>query len=252
MRLNTFFIFVTGSLSSCLVIQSAAAELPTGFVSIADAEPSILVDARYFTAHNFVGAVVRGYKASKCILSKPAADALIRVQKEARALQMTVKVYDCYRPQQAVDHFVEWASDVADTKMKKEFYPYVDKKNLFRDGYIARRSGHSRGSTLDLTLVSLPPKSQPVYRDGDPLVECVRNVAERYADNSIDMGTGYDCFDVRSHTAAINVSAEAKRNRSLLKSMMEKAGFKNLPEEWWHYTLVNEPYPETYFNFPVE
>ena len=195
--------------------------LPPGFVYLSDIESSIQEDMRYASAHNFLGVPVKGYAKPKCILTQEAAIALAEVQLELSAKSMSLKVYDCFRPQRAVNHFVEWAKNLSDQKTKSEFYPYVDKANLFRDGYIAEHSGHSRGSTVDLTIASL------------------------------DFGTEFDYFDPTANTDNPKVSVEAKKNRALLKSVMEKHGFKNLKEEWWHYTLVAELYPTQYFDFEI-
>lgn len=205
------------------LLSFGGAAIPSDFVSIQDIDPTIQLDIRYFGSHNFLGRPVKGYRAPKCILTKPAAEALAKVQADLKPFALSLKVYDCYRPQMAVDDFVTWAKDLQDLKMKKEFYPKVDKTNLFRDGYIAEKSGHSRGSTVDLTLVP-----------------------------GLDMGTTYDYFDPLSHTANPEIGPMQKRNRLLLKSLMEKHGFKNLPEEWWHYTLVGEPYPDRFFAFEIE
>ncbi|HEX2165661.1 MAG TPA: M15 family metallopeptidase [Longimicrobiales bacterium] len=218
-------------------------------VAIRDIDPTILVEARYHGSHNFIGRPIAGYEAPKCLLTPAAARALAEVQDEVRSYGLTLKTYDCYRPQRAVDDFVQWARVASDTAMKAEFYPAVDKRNLFRDGYIAERSGHSRGSTVDLTLVPLPVAGQPEYEPGDPLTDC--RSADRFADNSLDMGTGYDCFDPLSHTANTDAGAVAARNRLLLKLAMEKHGFTNYANEWWHYTLRDEPYPDTWFDVPV-
>ncbi len=163
----------------------------------------------------------------------------------------SLKVYDCYRPQRAVNDFVAWAKDLGDVRMKGEFYPRVEKSRLFEDGYIAAKSGHSRGSTMDLTIVRLPARPTRPYVPGEPLVPCWAPKAERFPDNSVDMGTGFDCFDTLSHTLDPRVTGVQRANRLLLKSAMERAGFVNLAEEWWHYTLRGEPYPDTYFDFPV-
>ena len=135
--------------------------------------------------------------------------------------------------------------------MKDEFYPRLDKEKLFEDGYIAEESGHSRGSTVDLTLVELPVKPQRPYLPGEPLTPCIAPAEERFPDNSVDMGTGFDCFDTLSHTDNPQVPGEAKANRQLLKNTLESVGLENYPNEWWHYTLANEPFPDTYFDFPV-
>ncbi|MNJ93301.1 D-alanyl-D-alanine dipeptidase [compost metagenome] len=219
-------------------------------VDVAQIIPSAVYEIRYAGDHNFVGRPIEGYKAEKCFLAPQAAQALKKVQEELSKFSMSLKIYDCYRPQRAVNDFVRWAKDVSDNKMKKEFYPQVDKTKLFAQGYIASKSGHSRGSTVDLTIVSLPVSEQPEYRDGQKLTECF--TAQRFADNSLDMGTGYDCFDVLSHTENSKITAAQKTNRLLLKTLMEKHGFRNLPEEWWHFTLNNEPYPKTYFDIPIE
>lgn len=161
-------------------------------------------------------------------------------------------MYDCYRPQRAVDHFVRWAEDLDDQDMKAEFYPDVDKTRLFADGYIAEKSGHSRGSTVDLTLVRLPAKPTRPYHPGQPLVPCFAPKGERFPDNSVDMGTGYDCFDTRSHTLDPRIEGVQRDNRLLLKDTLEEAYLVNLPEEWWHFTYKPEPYltPTSTSRFP--
>ena len=225
---------------------------PASFVSLHDVDPSILLDIRYFTNHNFMGRRVHGYRAPMCILTRAAARGLARVQAALVPQGYTLKVYDCYRPQRAVNDFVRWAGRLRDKRMKREFYPRVDKSRLFADGYIAERSGHSRGSTMDLTLVALPAREQPRWTRGRfGLVPCFAPVAERFPDNTIDMGTGYDCFDTLAHTLDPRIQGVQRANRLRLKSAMEAAGFVNYENEWWHYTLADEPYPETYFDFPV-
>jgi D-alanyl-D-alanine dipeptidase len=229
-----------------------ADKIPDGFVDIQKVIPEIVLDIRYYSVHNFVGERVDGYLAPKCFLTKEAAEALSKVQNDMEPFSLSLKIYDCYRPQRAVNHFARWATEIENTKTMKEFYPTVDKHNLFKDGYIADKSGHSRGSTLDLTIVPLPVPVQPQYTPGQELHECYLPAAKRFADNSIDMGTGFDCFHELSHTANSNISHQQKINRLLLKSLMEKHGFKNYDMEWWHFTLKNEPYPDTYFDFPIE
>jgi len=140
---------------------------------------------------------------------------------------LTIKVFDCYRPERAVAHFVRWARNPGDVKMKSQFYPHVDKSTLFQDGYIAARSGHSRGSTVDLTL------------------------ARRADRKELHMGTPFDFFSPRSWPSDNSIGAEAQANRALLAQAMQRRGFRPYDKEWWHFTLRHEPYPETYFNFPV-
>ena len=160
-----------------------------------------------------------------------------------------LKVYDCYRPTRAVDQFARWAGNTADQKMKREFYPHVDKRRAFELGYIAHRSGHSRGSTVDLTLVRLPPATQPAW-DGR-IRSCVARYRRRFPDNSVNMGTGYDCIDPRAHTLDSRVTGRPHRNRLLLRDTLDAAGFDDYANEWWHFTLRGERYPDRYFDFPV-
>jgi D-alanyl-D-alanine dipeptidase len=224
---------------------------PGVFVALRDVDPTILHDIRYHGSHNFVGRPVAGYEEPLCLLTRPAAKALARAQRSFLRQGYSLKVYDCFRPQRAVDDFVRWARDLDDELMKAEFYPRVEKSALFADGYIAERSGHSRGSTLDVTLVRLPAAPQRPYVPGEPLRDCSAAVGERFPDNGVDMGTGYDCFDTLSHTDDPRVGGEARAHRGLLRSGLEAAGFTNYPQEWWHFTLADEPFPGTYFDFPV-
>ncbi|MFI9253163.1 M15 family metallopeptidase [Streptomyces sp. NPDC053069] len=240
-----------------VTVSSAAAQAkqepraPKDFVALSTVDPSIIQEMRYFTPHNFVGERIDGYEQPICILTRPAALALHRAQLKLLRKGYTLKVYDCYRPQRAVNHFVRWAEDLGDQAMKGEFYPHVDKTRLFEDGYIAKKSGHSRGSTMDLTIVKLPARPTRPYHPGEPLVPCYAPKDERFPDNSVDMGTGFDCFDTLAHTLDPRIQGEQRANRLLLKSTLEGLGFVNLAEEWWHFTYQPEPYPDTYFDFPV-
>jgi zinc D-Ala-D-Ala dipeptidase len=231
------------------LLLALAFAAPSSFVALDEVDDTILQDMRYATTYNFVGRRIDGYREPLCILTRRAAKALERAQDAVREKGYTLKVYDCYRPQRAVDHFVRW-SENGNQRMKREFYPRVDKTRLFDDGYIARRSGHSRGGTVDLTLVELPAKPQPIWtRREFGLVPCTAPKRRRFPDNSIGMGTSYDCFDTKSHTE--NATGRARRNRLLLKRAMEDAGFEPYANEWWHFTLRNERYPDRYFDFPV-
>jgi zinc D-Ala-D-Ala dipeptidase len=233
-------------------VAAAQPPAPAEFVALGDVDPTILQDIRYATPHNFTGDPVDGYLAPACILTRAAAEALSRAQRDYLERGYTLKVYDCYRPQRAVDDFVSWAADLADERMKAEFYPRVDKSVLFADGYIAERSGHSRGSTLDVTLVALPATGTPPYIPGQPLVDCAAPQTDRFPDNSIDMGTGYDCFDVLAHTLDPGIDGDQAKNRLLLTEGLERQGFVNYDKEWWHFTFKPEPFPDTYFDFPVD
>ena len=207
--------------------QARNDQRPDSFVDVASVAPALVVEMRYATARNFVGAPIDGYDKPICYLTRPAAAALAQVVADLEPRGLTIKVFDCYRPERAVAHFVRWARNLRDVKMKAEFYPQVDKSTLFRDGYIAARSGHSRGSTVDLTL------------------------ARRADGQELDMGTPFDFFGPRSWPSDKSVSAEAQANRALLTQAMRKRGFRPYDKEWWHFTLRHEPYPQTYFDFPV-
>lgn len=226
------------------------AQRPADIVDIREVIPDVALDIRYITAHNFLGRPVEGYEAPKCLLTRRAAQALALVQNELRPHGLTLKIYDCYRPQRAVDDFVAWARDVNDTTARREFYPTLDKAVLFPQGYIAERSGHSRGSTVDLAIAPLPLPDQPAW-DPQHQVECFKPAAQRYQDNSLDFGTGFDCFHELSHSLNPAVEPTQRAHRALLRTLMDRYGFNGLSEEWWHYTLRNEPYPSTYFDFPV-
>jgi D-alanyl-D-alanine dipeptidase len=247
----TLFL-ILGNFPTNGVADLHSEKLPKGFVYLRDVDASILQEIRYSGSHNFVGRPIPGYFAEECILTQEAAEALAKVQGDLKSSSLTLKVYDCYRPHQAVQSFVKWAKDLEDQKMKKEFYPFVNKRALFVEGYISSKSGHSRGSTVDLTLVQLPVKPQPSFQPGQPLVECTQDVSLRFKDNMIDFGTGYDCFDSLAHTLNPAIKGNQKKNRMILKSAMEKRGFRNLSKEWWHYTLKSEPFPKQSFNFPVQ
>lgn len=224
---------------------------PPEFVALRDVDPTVMQEIRYAGFHNFTGQPVPGYDQPECLLTRTAANAVHAAQQRLLREGYSLKVYDCYRPQRAVDHFFQWSQNPADQRMKAEFYPAVDKSQLFADGYIDRKSGHSRGSTVDLTMVKLPAAPQPPYVPGEPLKPCTAPKGQRFPDNSVEAGTGFDCFDTLAHTDDPRVTGPARDNRQKLKSAMESAGMQNYPNEWWHFTAANEPFPNTYFNFPV-
>lgn len=199
-----------------------------GFVSAADAVPDAILEIRYYSTYNFVGERIDGYDAPAALMTAETAAALREVSDELAALGYRLKIYDAYRPQSAVEHFVRWAADVDDTRMKPYFYPELDKSVLFDRGFIASRSGHSRGSTVDLTLFDMA------------------------AGHDADMGSPFDFFGEVSHSDYVGeLTAEQLANRRLLRNTMVSHGFRPLSTEWWHYALENEPYPDTYFDFPV-
>ncbi len=225
---------------------------PPGWVAITDVEPTILEEIRYHGYHNFLGRPVDGYLEPICVLPLQAAQALQRVQAAALAEGYTLKMYDCYRPARAGADFVAWGSDPSDEATRAEFYPNLSKTQLFTGGFVGgAATTHSSGSAVDVTLVAVPPRKQRAYLPGEPLVACTAPVGERFPDNTIDMGTGYDCFDPRSHTLDDRITGQARENRLLLRRLMAVGGFVNYSTEWWHYDLANPPYPGQYFDFPV-
>lgn len=217
----TYFIF----------FQLMANHLPLGFVYAKDLIPDIITDLRYRRYDNFTGRPVDGYLKPNCIMTKQAAEALKNVQSELRPLGFGLKIFDAYRPQQAVDCFARWGKDLKDIKMKTKYYPDVPKKDLFKDGYISFQSAHSRGSTVDLTIVSINNSGKV---------------------QELDMGTGFDFFSKKAWYNCLDITIEQKAHRMLLRLLMEKYGFEPYQYEWWHFTLKHEPFPNTYFNFPVE
>ncbi|MFK7832389.1 MAG: M15 family metallopeptidase [Winogradskyella sp.] len=220
-------VYIIGFLLITLGFKQKQA-LPDGFVHVKTFIPDLDVELRYFSEHNFVGDTIDGYKANRLILTKATAEKLKLVQEELQQQNLCLKVYDGYRPQRAVNHFIRWAKDLNDTINKAEFYPEVNKRHLFKAGYIASRSGHSRGSTIDLTITN--------GETGEPL----------------DMGSPYDFFGEASWVAHNDLTDIQKKNRQLLQTVMLKHNFRNYPKEWWHFTLRWESFPKTYFDFEVE
>ncbi len=198
------------------------------FVYIKKEIPNIKIDLRYITKNNFIGKPINGYYKSKAIISIESINALKKVQNELKKQGFSLIIYDAYRPQKAVNHFVTWAKSLSDTLMKKQYYPNVAKIDLFKNGYISSHSRHSSGSTIDLSIYSIKDKKV------------------------LDMGTPYDFFSPKSWTNHSDLTQRQKQNRMLLLTIMKKYGFRNYPKEWWHYTLINEPYRNKYFNFNVE
>jgi D-alanyl-D-alanine dipeptidase len=228
-----FWLFAARYSLFAVVLASGAATVavaqqrPAAFVDAATVVPGLIVEMRYGGSHNFVGRPIDGYAAARCLLTRQAADALAGVARDLAPRGLRIKVFDCYRPVRAVLNFVRWARDLNATAGKAEFYPAVDKRTLFRDGYIASHSGHSRGSTMDLTLAQA---------DGTEL----------------DMGTPFDFFSPKSWVADPSIGTSAHANRMLLATAMGRHGFRPYEREWWHFTLRGEPFPQTYFDFPVQ
>ena len=198
-----------------------------GFVSIGEEIPDVILEIRYYTSFNFIGERIDGYEQPVALLTREAVSALKEVSDEMVSRGYRLKIFDAYRPQKAVDHFMRWAKDTSDIRMKPYFYPGLDKSELIPGGYIAEHSGHSRGSTVDLTLFDMASQQD------------------------VDMGGTFDFFGELSHPDYSGVSEVQHANRMLLQSLMAKHGFRPLKTEWWHFILENEPWPDTYFTFSV-
>ena len=221
MKTKCFVLF----LFICFNVYS---QLPKGFVYAEHIIPNLEVELRYYSDNNFVGSRIDGYTSDKLILTYDVVIALKKVQEELQQKNLGLKIYDGYRPQRGVNHFILWAKDLNDTINKKYFYPNVAKKDLFKEEYIASRSGHSKGSTVDLTIINTVTKTE------------------------LDMGSPYDFFGHESWVNYQAISPTQKANRQLLQQVMFKYGFRNYLKEWWHFTLKNEPFPKTYFDFVIK
>ena len=200
---------------------------PSGFVLISDLVPNIIQEIRYFSTYNFIGERIDGYEEPCAILTVEAARALKAVSNELFVQGYRIKVFDAYRPACAVKQFVLWGIEDQDIRMKPYFYPDLQKQDLFAEGYIAKLSSHSRGSTVDLTLLDMKTGKE------------------------VDMGSPFDLFSEKSHPGYKGITDEQYENRMLLQHVMVRNGFVPIDCEWWHFTLKNEPYPDTYFEFPV-
>jgi D-alanyl-D-alanine dipeptidase len=217
-------------MAALLAQRATAAEWPEGFVDLVEAVPGLQVEARYAGSDNFVGAPIDGYEQARALATREAAAALAAVQSELRGFGLGLRVYDAYRPTRAVAHFMRWAADPQALAMKARFYPQLAKDRLVAEGYIAAHSSHSRGSTVDLTLVGIGP-------DG--------------ALSELDMGTPWDFFGPESWPDSDRVPPQARANRLLLRGLMLRHGFLPYEQEWWHFTLSDEPHPDRAFDFPV-
>ncbi len=221
-------IILTVLAASAVLLCGCRNSFEDKFVSVGDAVPDAILEIRYYSTYNFVGERIDGYLAPKAYLTKAAAAALRQVSDDVMSQGYRLKIYDAYRPQRAVDHFVRWAADIPDTSMKRYFYPNLDKSVLFEQEYIMEKSGHTRGSTVDLTLFDMKTEKE------------------------LDMGGTFDWFGPESHPDYTDITEQQFKNRMILRDAMLRHGFKPLDSEWWHFTLADEPYPDTYFDYLVE
>jgi D-alanyl-D-alanine dipeptidase len=213
----------------------AQGRLPEGLIYLRAVDPSIPQDMRYATANNFTGHPLPGYDTPDCVLRRPVALALKRVQIEFARQNLSLKVYDCYRPTCAVAAMARWAHDAKATPDTHRFYPRLKKDRLFALGYIASHSAHSRGVAVDLTVVPAGSQ-QPAYDPNARYGACTNSSDARAPDNSLDMGTGYDCFDSKSFTRDTTISPQQRANRDILLEAMRRNGFANYKREWWHFS----------------
>jgi D-alanyl-D-alanine dipeptidase len=240
MQLAACFILVL------LALPAAAREtMPKDFVYLRDGAPAVAQEIRYATADNFTARALPGYQAGECVLRRDAALALAKVAQDLAAHHVGLKVYDCYRPERAVRAFWRWSQDHRGDGDKR-FYPNVPKSELFSLGYIASHSRHSAGTAVDLTLV--PLDASPPVRPENRNAPCTAPAEKRAPDNSLDMGTGFDCLDAKSYTRSRAVTPEQRRFRELLNTAMRKRGFRNYFREWWHYEYSS---PRGYYDFPI-
>ncbi|HZP70888.1 MAG TPA: M15 family metallopeptidase [Pseudolabrys sp.] len=233
-----------------VLVSIAAADardmLPPGFVYLREIDSSIVQDIRYATSDNFTARPLPGYGAPECVLRREVAEALRRVQAELAPQNLSLKVYDCYRPTRAVRAMMAWANDSGDDGTTRRFYPALQKRNLFALGFIATQSRHSTGTAVDLTLVRMPSAPSPRFDPNAHYGPCTGPADRRAPDNSVDMGTGFDCFDRRSYGTSTAVTSEQRHWRLVLQSAMRRHGFSAYFREWWHYSFYGAAEPRSY------
>ncbi len=232
-----------------LAAPTGAQTLPGGFVYLRDLDPTIRQDIRYAGANNFVGRPLEGYGAAECVVKRDVGLRLKRVQAELGSQNLSLKVLDCYRPERAVHDMVMWARNGQETPAERRYNPAFSKKDLFRLGYIAAHSGHSTGAAVDLTLVDLKADNSRAFDPSKAYADCTAPAAARAPEASVDMGTGYDCSDLKAHTAARSVTKDQRRWRNLLVAAMARQGFVNYAKEWWHFSLPGAGGPA--YDFPI-
>jgi D-alanyl-D-alanine dipeptidase len=232
-----------------LPVLAQSPALPADFVYLRDIDPSIEQDIRYAGANNFIGRPLAGYSAAECIVKRPIADALARVQRQLAVRNLSLKMFDCYRPDRAVQDMLAWSKDPAETQAQHNFNPKLRKQDLFRLGYIAVHSGHSTGAAVDLSIVDRRAPGEPAFDPHVAYADCTAPVALRAPGDGVDMGTGYDCSDEKAHTLSPNIDARQKASRALLVKAMASEGFVNFRLEWWHFSLPGVSGPG--YDFPI-
>jgi zinc D-Ala-D-Ala dipeptidase len=228
--------------------QSYAQSLPGGFVYLRDIDSTIIQDIRYASSNNFVGRPMHGYDAAECVVKREVALKLKAIQADLAKRKLSLKMYDCYRPTRATADMIAWSRDGKDTG--RRFNPKFDKRDLFRLGYISSYSQHSTGAALDLTLVDLTADNSATFDPARTYADCTAPVAQRAPEGGIDMGTGYDCTDLKGHTSSSAITPEQRRRRQELNSAMRSQGFVNYFREWWHFSLPGAAWPA--YDFPIE
>ena len=212
--------------------------LPPGFVYLRDVDPTIAQDIRYAGSDNFVGRPLPGYGAAECVLRRDVAAAIARVQADLAPSGLALKIYDCYRPERSVRAMWQWASDGRPAGASKRFFPHAEKRMLFALGYIAASSRHSTGTAVDLTLIERSRPAAPLFDPAASYAPCTAPASARAPDDSLDMGTGYDCLDAASNTRNPAIGAEQRRSRTALVAAMGRRGFLNYFREWWHFAYA--------------
>jgi len=229
------------------ISQTSAQALPGSFVYLSDIDPTIIQDIRYATSNNFIGRPLRGYEAGECVVKREVGLRLKAVQQELARRKLSLKMFDCYRPARASLDMVRWSRDSRDSGNR--FNPAIDKRDLFRLGYIASYSRHSTGAALDLTLVDLAADNSARFDSAKSYADCTAPAERRAPEGSIDMGTGYDCTDLRGHTRSSAITPEQRRWREVLIAAMARQGFVNYSKEWWHFSLPGADGPA--YDFPI-
>lgn len=235
-----------------VTLQPALAQsraLPADFVYLRDVDPSIEQDIRYAGVDNFIGRPLAGYSTAECVVKRPVADALANVQRQLVSRNLSLKMFDCYRPDRAVKDMLAWSKDPRETQAQHNYNPKLHKQDLFRLGYIAEHSGHSTGAAVDLSIVDRRAPKQTPFDPHVTYADCTAPVAQRAPGDGVDMGTGYDCSDEKAHTLSANIDAQQKASRVLLVKAMASEGFVNFRLEWWHFSLPRVAGPA--YDFPI-